>query len=469
VMSDLPTFTAAEVAAHKTRNDLWIVVHGKGNTLVYNVTEYVRDHPGGVDALIDVAGTDATAAYQDVGHSEDADEILEGYCIGQSAEGDRFKPQKSIKLVQQAPPPPARKSSSSATPYSLGLLKVALGSVVLGVSVYGASVYGSVGRQALGKLSIPTPATMTPNPFLAGFAAAGTLSAIVGGVVGTKLSQFTHVESGFTRFPAHRKQARAVERGNPHMAEGFLNPKTYKGLKVARIDKLSPNVFRFVFDLPDKRGVVGLPIGQHVAVKATVNGTSVSRSYTPTSNNLDVGVLELVIKVYPDGSLTGGYFANLRPGDEVLFRGPKGPMQYQRGLCSKIGMIAGGTGITPMFQLIRAICEDDKDTTEVSLIFANRSEEDILLRPQLESFARRYPSNFKLWLMLDQAPKKWAYGTGYVTADVMKMRLPPCAPDTKIMLCGPPGMVAASKKALASLGFQAPGAVAKMTDQIFCF
>ncbi|RSL46861.1 hypothetical protein CEP54_013650 [Fusarium duplospermum] len=303
---------------------------------------------------------------------------------------------------------------------------------------------------------------MTPNPFLAGFAAAGTFSVIVAGVVGIKLSQFTHVESGFTRFPAHRKQVRAVERVNPHMVEGFLNPKTYKGLN-------SPNVFRFVFDLPEKCGIVGLPIGQHVAVKATVNGTSVSRSYTPTSNNLDVGVLELVIKVYPDGSLTGGYFANLKPGDEVLFRGPKGPMQYQRGLCSKIGMIAGGTGITAMFQLIRAICEDDKDTTEASLIFANRSEQDILLRPQLESFARRYPSNFKLWLMLDQAPKKWVYGTGYVTADVIKTKLPPCTLDTKIMLCGPPGMVAASKKALVSLGFQAPGAVAKMTDQIFCF
>ncbi|RSM16687.1 hypothetical protein CDV31_004459 [Fusarium ambrosium] len=276
-MSDLPTFTTVEVAAHKTRNDLWIVVHGK----VYDVTEYVRDHPGGVDALIDVAGTDATTAYQDVGHSEDADEILEGYYIGQSAEGDKFKPQKSIKLVQQAPPSPVKKPSSSATPYSLGLLKVALGSVVLGASVYGASVYGSVGRQALGKLSIPTPSTMTPSPFLAGFAAAGTLSAIVAGVVGTKLS--------------------------------------------------------------------------------------------------------------------------------------------------------------------------------------------LLLRPQLESFARRYPSNFKLWLMLDQAPKKWAYGTGYVTADVIKTRLPHCASDTKIMLCGPPGMVAASQKALVSLGFQAPGAVAKMTDQIFCF
>ncbi|MDE9440018.1 hypothetical protein EWS82_13140, partial [Staphylococcus xylosus] len=110
-------------------------------------------------------------------------------------------------------------------------------------------------------------------------------------------------------------------------------------------------------------------------IKAAIDGADVSRSYTPVSNNTDLGRLELVIKCYPDGLLTGKYLANLKVGDKVLFRGPKGAMRYKRGLCKKIGMIAGGTGITPMYQLIRAICEDDKDTTEVSLILANRTED----------------------------------------------------------------------------------------------
>lgn len=253
------------------------------------------------------------------------------------------------------------------------------------------------------------------------------------------------------------------------MMEGFLNPKEYKDLKVDRIDKLSPNVYRYVFKLPNASDVVGLPIGQHVAIKATIDGRSVSRSYTPTSNNLDAGILTLVIKLYPDGELTGKYFANLNPGDTVLFRGPKGPMKYQRGLCKNIGMIAGGTGITPMFQLIRAICEDDRDTTQVSLIFANHSEEDIILRKELDIFATKYPGNFKVWYMLDQAPDDWAYGKGYVTPDVIEQKLPCSALDTKMMLCGPPGLVAASKKTLVSMGFQEPGSIGKMTDDIFCF
>lgn len=42
--------------------------------IVYNVTDYARDHPGGLDSLLEVAGQDATSAYEDVGHSEDARE-----------------------------------------------------------------------------------------------------------------------------------------------------------------------------------------------------------------------------------------------------------------------------------------------------------------------------------------------------------------------------------------------------------
>jgi cytochrome-b5 reductase len=255
---------------------------------------------------------------------------------------------------------------------------------------------------------------------------------------------------------------------NPHELKGFLEPKDFKELPLIAKTQLSPSVYRFTFQLPGPRDAIGLPIGQHVAIKATINGQSVSRSYTPTSNNLDPGVLELVIKCYPDGLLTGKYLANLNVGDKVLFRGPKGAMKYRRGLCQRIGMIAGGTGITPMYQLIRAICEDERDTTEISLIYANRSEEEILLREELEAFARKY-KNLKIWYMLDQPPQKWVYGKGYVTAQVMSERLPMPAADTKIMLCGPPGMINASKKALASLGFEAPGAVTKMTDQIFCF
>lgn len=72
------TIKADEVSRHTKKTDLWIILHGK----VYDLTNYVEDHPGGVPFLLEFAGKDATEAYEDIGHSEDAREILENHLIG---------------------------------------------------------------------------------------------------------------------------------------------------------------------------------------------------------------------------------------------------------------------------------------------------------------------------------------------------------------------------------------------------
>ncbi|EFY89032.1 cytochrome b5 reductase, putative [Metarhizium acridum CQMa 102] len=440
---------------------------------VLDVTKHVRDHPGGADVLLDVAGNDATVAYDEVGHSEDADELLKAYVVGTAKDAQEISRAKAVRLVQNVAENPRPTSSASVR---FGTTTVTVGSITAALSL----LIASQGRLGLpdvlsrfGPLSqlqsrwIST-VHIPQGGFSNGFIAATFFCAAIGGMIGLRLSNLTQIESGFEKYPPHIK-SRPLAKANPHLSKGFLEPKEYKSLRLIKKEVLSPNVYLFVFQLPGPQDVIGLPIGQHVAIKANVGGSDISRSYTPTSNNTDIGRLELVIKCYPDGALTGKYLQHLQLGDSVLFRGPKGAMKYTKGLCKEIGMIAGGTGITPMYQLIRAICEDDSDTTQISLMYANRTEEDILLRKELEAFAGNYPKNLKIWYMLEQPPPKWAYGKGYVTKELMASKLPKPSPDTKVMICGPPGMVNASKKSLIALGFEAPGAVSKMTDQIFCF
>lgn len=429
---------------------------------VFDITEYLRDHPGGAEVLVEVAGQDATAEYEDVGHSEDAREIMQPYLIGTLKDAQQYVRPKAVRVVTQNAP-------EEKKTFSLRTIAVTAGAMALIPALFVCS-QGAVDFPRVSHL-LPTQAKGLRLPhggFVNGFLAASIICGSIGAVVAKQASRFTKIESGFMRYPP-RIKAKKVIRIDPHLTRGFLEPQQYQRLPLVQKDQLSSNVYRFVFALPNAKGVLGLPIGQHVAIKAEVDGKTVTRSYTPTSNNLDRGRIELVVKCYPDGLLSGRYLAGLSIGDEVEFRGPKGAMKYTKNLCRKLGMVAGGTGITPMYQLIRAICENDTDTTEISLIYANRSEEDILLREELETFARRYPKNFKLWYMLDSPPAEWTYGSGYVDQTVLQERMPAASPDTKILLCGPPGMVSATKKNLAALGFQKPGTVTKMSDEVFCF
>ena len=109
-------------------------------------------------------------------------------------------------------------------------------------------------------------------------------------------------------------------------------------------------------------------------------------------------------------------------------------------------MIAGGTGITPMLQIIRAILKNLSDVTQISLIFANVNEEDILLREQLEQLAENEKSRFKLYLVLNNPPEGWTGGVGFVTQEMIREHCPKPAKDIKILMCGPPPMISGMKK-----------------------
>ncbi|KAI4754784.1 hypothetical protein D6C84_10476 [Aureobasidium pullulans] len=460
---DVLEYSLKDVAKHNTKNDVWVVIHGK----VYDLTNYIQDHPGGADALIEVAGEDATSAYEDVGHSEDADEIMHAYLVGvlKNASSQPKYQSNAVKVIRKTTTTEIQAKSSGSRSATQALLGVG----VVGGSVYLAMQPGAASfiRNLQSRLPNVDVARFVGGDqgFVQGFLLATAACSVASAVILNQVSKASKITSGALAYPRTIKSTKIVK----HQPAGFLAPRDYQKLPLVEKEYLSETAVRLVFELPTKNTVIGLPIGQHVAIKAQVGSEMVSRSYTPTSNNSDPGILELVIRIYDNGLLTGGYLSKLNVGDEVDFRGPKGAMRYRKGYAKKLGMIAGGTGITPMYQLIRAICEDDTDLTEVTLLYANRSEADILLHDRLEAFARKYPKNFKVWYMLDQPSESWKGGKGYVTKDIMAERLPSPSPDSKMLLCGPPGMVNASKSNLTALGWQAPGAVSKITDQIFCF
>ena len=229
--------------------------------------------------------------------------------------------------------------------------------------------------------------------------------------------------------------------------------------------ELSHDTRLFRFGLPNEDDVLGLPIGQHASLSYTSDeGKLVARSYTPTSSDDDVGYVDFVIKVYfanvhpkfPEGGKMSQHLESLALGDTIDVRGPKGKLDYKgRGTfaiqakmgqpakmvtANKVGMVAGGTGITPMLQIIRAMRKDPLDNTEVWLLFANQTEDDILLREELEEEAARNPEKFHLWYTVDRPTDGWQYSSGFVSEDMLREHMPEASDETLILFCGPPPM-----------------------------
>ncbi|KAF7836302.1 NADH--cytochrome b5 reductase 1-like [Senna tora] len=241
-----------------------------------------------------------------------------------------------------------------------------------------------------------------------------------------------------------------------------LDPQSFREFKLVKKTEISHNSARFRFALPKPSSVLGLPVGKHIQCRGKDSqGEEVIRSYTPITLDSDVGYFELVIKMYPKGRMSH-HFREMRVGDFLPVRGPKlkinirlhtGRFSYKPGQAGAYGMIAGGTGITPMFQLIRAILENPKDKTKLNLIYANVTLDDILLKKELDEFADKFAGRLKVFYVLNQPPQQWNGGVGFVSKEMIQTHCPAPAPDIQILRCGPPSMNKAVATHLDALGY----------------
>lgn len=121
------TVSLSELNEHHTGKSTWIAIHDK----VYDVTKFLEEHPGGEEVLLEQAGKYGTEAFEDVGHSTDARELMEKYYVGDLAEEDREKNKPKVRTGFQSD---AEKESSSESSWSSWVIP-------LGIAIVAALVY----------------------------------------------------------------------------------------------------------------------------------------------------------------------------------------------------------------------------------------------------------------------------------------------------------------------------------------
>ena len=308
----------------------------------------------------------------------------------------------------------------------------------------------------------------------------------------------------------------------PH-TQSVLSAEEYRSFRLIAKTNVTPgtpnaSTFLFRFALPHPSSVLGLPCGKHILLRCKdADGKTISRPYTPVSPPDSRGHFELLVKLYPTGKMSQ-FLAALKLGEQVEVRGPLGLLEYkghgllrlnksgtwQERRVRRIGMIAGGSGITPMHQIIHhvtsslpaspsassssssaiasklgasafslssllstfllpsvpAASSSSPDTTRLSFIYANVTEADILLRSELDKTAASHSSSFSVFYTInppregESLPSNWKGGVGFVNREMITKQLPaPDDSDSIVLLCGPPPMMTAMQSLLQQMGY----------------
>mmetsp|Transcript_25303 Transcript_25303/g.35452 ORF Transcript_25303/g.35452 Transcript_25303/m.35452 type:complete len:360 (+) Transcript_25303:57-1136(+) len=241
----------------------------------------------------------------------------------------------------------------------------------------------------------------------------------------------------------HEKTQQALNEHFDYQGKNVaLNPNEFQKFPLAKVIPLNHNTSIYRFALPEGKSL-GLPTASCVVTKGPLdsNGKPIIRPYTPITPGQQTTYFDLLVKTYPQGNMSK-FIQNLKVGETLEVKGPIKKIEYSPNMKKKIGMIAGGTGLTPMLQIIQEVLSNPVDKTELTLLFANVAEEDILLKHNLDDLAQKFP-NFKVHYVLETPPKGWNQSVGYVTDEVIKQKLPSPGSETLIMVCGPPPMMKA--------------------------
>eukprot|EP01063_Lacrimia_lanifica_P015735 TRINITY_DN22403_c0_g1_i1.p1 TRINITY_DN22403_c0_g1~~TRINITY_DN22403_c0_g1_i1.p1 ORF type:complete len:324 (+),score=113.21 TRINITY_DN22403_c0_g1_i1:67-1038(+) len=193
--------------------------------------------------------------------------------------------------------------------------------------------------------------------------------------------------------------------------------------------------------LPSLHGRTGGEVAYFVLVRYRgEDGKWVVRPYTPISMDWEFGHVDLLVKKYPDGKM-GHHLHGLKKGDRVQVKGPFQKLEIKPNQFAQVGCIAGGSGITPMFQVAMYLMKTPEDKTNVSLLYANVHHDDILMKKSLDMLSTVH-NRCCVFHTVENAPLGWRGAIGRVNKEMIKSKMPPPG-QGKVLVCGPPAMVAA--------------------------
>jgi ring-1,2-phenylacetyl-CoA epoxidase subunit PaaE len=241
---------------------------------------------------------------------------------------------------------------------------------------------------------------------------------------------------------------------------------TFHDLTISRVRHLTDDAIEVSFAVPEAlRDDYDYSPGQYIALRTTVDGEDVRRSYSicqaPVTGELKVGIKRDLGGLFSTWALD-----NLRAGMQVSVMVPEGKFVSQRvDGPAHYAAIAAGSGITPVVALIESALRADP-RNRFSLVYSNRTAMDTMFVDELADLKDRYPSRLALYHVLTRERRSSELLSGRLDAEkldeILEHLIAPDAVD-EWFVCGPFALVQLVRDTLATRGVPA----AKIRFELF--
>lgn len=245
------------------------------------------------------------------------------------------------------------------------------------------------------------------------------------------------------------------------LVEDEWTPVTFREM-LQTDSKYGINTKVFRFHLHGALQQAGLAVGQFVAIRGELDGEWLQGYYSPLSRPHEEGYVEILCRTDTAGGQIINFLNAVRPGGECYLKAMGGLRLRFEGSqlfhgereIKKLSLLAGGTGIAPMIQIVRAYLYHlvgagapsgepllDPTTSGVRLVYASEQEFDLAFTDVLQSIQDTYPAYFQYYIVLNHPPLGWTEGVGFVNEDTARRKLFYPYEEEQgqlFVMCGPP-------------------------------
>lgn len=238
-------------------------------------------------------------------------------------------------------------------------------------------------------------------------------------------------------------------------------------LEVASVDRLTDEAVAVTFRVPEHlRDRFRYLAGQHVTLRAEIDGHDVRRSYSVCAN-ANRGTLRVGVKRLEGGAFSTWATSHLSPGHVLDVMPPVGEFTISPdpAAANHYAAIAAGSGITPVLSLMSTTLESEPDS-RWTLVFGNRAANSIMFLDEVEGLKDRYPDRLHLIHVLSrEQPELDLFGGRIDEAKLEELfgRLVDAGRIDRWFLCGPHEMVATARRVIERRGVD-PGTI---SDELF--